>query len=271
MTQSHKSRTKRPQNPNFPDLRRYAKPIKAYLQKYGHEWRFYDSLDSYAKEYESLKTWAFDAATSLAAIHECSVHEFYGPEEALHKKAGADRWELLYFTPVDVGEEYGTGTKPKPGVTAARTAAFRDEHGELKTVIFIVHKAAGATSAEISAGLKIPPLLHEVGHALDWERGLNLHEGEVRIVNAEIEAHRFSLEECLKRQYYIPLECYVNGLAKMAENGSYEADVYQTLHESGLLAKCHAARETTWWKVIGQLTPTAEDLKTLKLLAELSG
>lgn len=254
----------------FPNLRRYAKPVKEYLRRHGHEWTFYDSLDSYAAEYGALTAWALERVDSLAAVHECSVGEFYGPEQKLHKKLGIDRWEPLCFTPVDVGDEYGVCAEPRPGVTAARTQAFRDENGDLRTVIFIVRKASGATSAEISAGLKIPPLLHEVGHALDWHEGMHLHEGEVRIVDAEIYAHRFALHQCLDRQYYVSLQCYVEGLAKMAESGSYEKEVYHALRDCGLIDECRAAQENAWWKVLRTLTPTPEDLEMLAPLAELS-
>lgn len=252
----------------FPDLRKYAAPLKEYLRRHGHEWKFYDSLDSYAGEYEQVKKWAIETVASLAHIHECSVREFYGPAETVHEKLRIDRWELLYFTPVDVGEEYGVGAGPKPGTAAARTEAFRDEHGELKTVILITRKAAGATSSEISAGLKLPPLLHEVGHAIDWQEGTNLHEGEVSIVDAEIQAHRFALRECLDRQYFISLQCYVDGLAKLAEIGTYEVDVWHALDESGIFEECRKAQETAWWKIVRNLTPTADDLKMMESLAE---
>ena len=252
----------------FPDLRKYGPPMKEYLRRHGHEWKFYDSLDSYVGEYEAAKSWALKSVDSLWTIHECSVNEFHGPAEKLHEKVGVDHWELLYFTPVDVGEGYGVSAKPVPGVTAARTEAFRDEEGTLRTVIFIVRKAAGATSAEISAGMKLPALFHEIGHSLDWQDRKHLHEGEVCIVDAEIEAHAFSLRECLNRQYFISLDCYVKALKKMAEGGTYEAEVYQALDESGLLDECRAAQETTWWKVVQTITPTAVDLTQLASLAE---
>lgn len=106
--------------------------------------------------------------------------------------------------------------------------------------------------------------------SLDWHEGMHLHEGEVRIVDAEIYAHRFALHQCLDRQYYVSLQCYVEGLAKMAESGSSEKKVYHALRDCGLIDECRAAQESAWWKVLRTLTPTPEDLAMLAPLAELS-
>lgn len=84
---------------------------------------------------------------------------------------------------------------------------------------------------EYKYALKLPVLLHEVGHVKDMEGKVHFDRDSktVDLIEAEVYAHCFSLNECFDRAYYMSGEMYLDSLTAYKHASGYRGEVVRRL------------------------------------------
>jgi hypothetical protein len=105
--------------------------------------------------------------------------------------------------------------------------AFKDEQGNLRTIIFIRKSIGSQSNPLVKYALKIVALLHEIGHVKDWEQGINFNaeENKRSIIDVEVFAHKYALNALLEGDYKESLKMYLNGLENLLKTDGTQKNI----------------------------------------------
>jgi hypothetical protein len=195
------------------DRREFGPQMKAALQAKGCILPFYDGLDLAEDEFRKLVAWAKAVFPSLHEVYEVNSVDFNLPSNSERLGLPGD-WSQIFFSCNDERSSSYAIREPQANLRGA-TTAFEDPAGGLHTVIEVIKNPSGATlHKENKYILKLPTLLHEIGHAKDHHEGINFNREKrtANLVEAEVFAHLFALNECFSRAYYLSGEFYLKAL-----------------------------------------------------------
>ncbi len=237
------------------EFRAKAPYIKAILRRRGCILPFYDYLESYADEFHRIADAARAEHPSLLGVHEVDDAVFSGSEKHWPKLGYGDLQQIFFGIEEDVSD-YET-VSPDANLCGSMSA-FLDPNGNLRTVILIQQsvRASAVRHREFKYAMKIASLLHEIGHVQDLERGLNFDAPgrHLRIVEAEVFAHLFALEEMARRNLAESLNVLVRGLQNAIPQGGYLSEVAKKV-----FGRSPTYQLVKWQKVISaRLTPDEE-------------
>ena len=95
------------------------------------------------------------------------------------------------------------------------TIAFREATSTLRTLVLIRRTVVNVSRSEFKYAFKLIALLHEIGHVKDWEQGVNLKEGDVAILDAEVFANEYALRKLMEGDYRVALNTFMGALEKV--------------------------------------------------------
>ena len=226
-------------------FRRKAPVIKRFLKQQGHEQKFYDYLDSYIDAFRREASGALQRFPSLLGVHEVDDRDYYAADDGgLAGKLGYLGLTLIRFKTTDVDDDYLAEDR-KSNVNGV-TMAFRDQAGTLRTLVLIRKIVPNVLVTDIKYAFKLVALFHELGHVADWETGINLRDGDVAILDAEVYAHEYAMRRLMESDYRQALGTYLSALEKLTAGGDYRKAVADRLIGSELFVKCRECVKTTW-------------------------
>lgn len=241
------------------DFRRKAPMIKRFLKQQGHEHRFYDFLDSYIDAFQREAGNAVKQFSSLLGVREVDDGQYYGGHDGTFAASlGYTGLTQVFVKTTDVGDEYLAEDR-KSNVNGA-TVAFRDSVGSLRTLVMIRKTVPNVAVTEFKYAFKLIALFHELGHVGDWENAINLKDGDVAILEAEVYAHQYAMRRLLEGDYRQALSTYLSSLEELTKGDGYRKNVAARLVGSELFAECREFVKTTWHDYLNTEDATARDL-----------
>jgi hypothetical protein len=213
--------------------------VKEILHANGCDLPFYDFLDSYAEEFERTITEAKRTCPSLAGVHEVEDSVYRRPDwSAL---GHGDLQPMKLKTDDEIGDYTSHSGFGKANLCGLMTM-FRDPSGALKTVVFVRKTLKDFEHKENKYAMKIIALHHEIGHVHDIEHGLNfdLQNGRVNVLDAEVYANRYALDQLADRQLVQGYAMLADALRKASTQADFLGEVarkvLQDLPEHKLVA-----------------------------------
>jgi hypothetical protein len=195
-------------------FRSLAPGMKAELRKLGCNLPFYEWLDSYEAEFAKIVTWGkaeFHTLYDVFEVGKGKLDRQLGwrtlglPADWSHLRIAFDDEAVQsYILPDDNACLRGS------------TTLFRDSAGLLRSVVRVIKNPEfTAKHKDYRYSLKLPILLHELGHVNDYEKKINLdvdsRSGD--LIEAEVYANLFALNECFRRAYYLSGNTLLEALA----------------------------------------------------------
>lgn len=185
------------ENARFQNLRGQAPELKALLRSKGCDLPFYDYLDSYGDEFQRIVTEAIGRYPSLVDVLEV--------EDAVYEQTDWDSLGFGNYKPIffEVADVLGTyWPHDAMGNMRGHTTPFYDPEGRLRTVIIIRRSVKDFELNDWKYVIKIPTLLHELGHVHDIENGMSfdLQSKTANLVEAEAFANLYALDKLAERQ-----------------------------------------------------------------------
>lgn len=239
------------------EFRAKAPYIKMILRGRGCVLPFYDYLDSYADEFQRIGETAKHDHPSLIGIHEVDDHTF-GENEKNWPKLGYGDLEQVFFNIGEDVPDYGTGSLDAN--LCGSMSVFLDPERNVRSVILIRHAVKGSMQhRDLKYALKVASLLHEIGHVQDLEQGLSFDVAtrRLRVIEAEVFAHVFALEEMAKRSLVHSFNMLAGGLREAIPEGGYVSEVAKKVLER------LPTHQLTNWQTFLERPPTAEELKKI--------
>jgi hypothetical protein len=239
------------------DLRRKAPYIKMIVRGRGCVLPFYDYLDSYSDEFQRIDAAARAEHPSLIGVHEVDEHTF-AESEKNWLKLGYGNLQQVFFDMDRELSEYGKGS-PNANLCGSMSA-FLDSDQNVRSVILIRQTVKGTLQhRELKYALKLASLLHEVGHVHDLEQGLNFDvpAKRFRVIEAEVFAHLFALEQMAKRNLRQSFNMLIDGLRDAIPKGGYGSEVAKKV-----LDQLPEYQLIDWQSVFSQ-PPTPDEVKKL--------
>jgi hypothetical protein len=219
--------------------------VKRFLKQRGCEQKFYDYLDSYIDAFHREAGSAVEQFTSLLGVHEVDDQQYYAScDGTFVASVGYTGLTQIFVKTTDVGDEYLADDR-KSNVNGA-TVAFRDISGSLKTIVMIRRTVPKVSVTDFKYAFKLIALFHELGHVGDWEKAINLKEGEVAILEAEVYAHEYAMRRLMEGDYRQALGTYLSALEKLTKGTGYRKTVADRLVGSELFGECRDFTKTTW-------------------------
>ena len=189
-----------------------------HSKRRGRTWRhhgpkqrvFLEGADTYRSEYRRLVK---EPPIGIPVV----VREISG--ETFRASTSQEKLALTGFAAYSLIEydvEYDNRPADSYNVGTACTIAGISDAGEIRPFIFIdedVQTTAGQED-DLAYAIKALMLLHEYGHANDILEGRNYHHDtrKLDIIEAEIYAHTFVLEQCRQRGYRQALKYYLQNI-----------------------------------------------------------
>jgi len=246
-------------NEQFADLRKNAPSIKRLLKHKGCEQKFYDYLDDYREEFKRIADKAREEHPSLLGVHEIDDADYYAEDRGgLLQKFGYAHLRQIFVKAMDVDQEYLEISRR--GTITGSTIALRDEAGNVRTLVFIRKSIGQQAHPQMKYAFKIVALLHEIGHVTDWEEGINLREGEVKMIDAEVYAHEFALERLMEGDYRASLDTYLSGLEDLRKERGCQRTIAERLVQTPLVQRCRECVKTNWSDHLDASDLTAQEL-----------
>ena len=239
------------------DLRAKAPYIKMILRRRGCVLPFYDYLDSYPDEFQRIATAAKNEHPSLIGIHEVDDHIFATSEKCWSQLGCGDLQQVFFNIEGDLSD-YGAAS-PDANLCGSMSA-FLDSAQNVRSIILIRQTVKGTVQhRELKYALKLASLLHEIGHVQDLERGLHFDVPTRRfdVIEAEVFAHLFALEQMAQRNLHQSFNMLADGLRDTIPKGGYGAEVAQKV-----LERLPAHQLIDWQPVFSQ-PPTPEEVAML--------
>jgi len=208
------------------DRWRKAPHMKAALRAKGCILPFYDTLDSYEAEFGKLVAWAKAEFRSLHEVYEVSPIDLDDEGDWGRLGLPADWTQILFDCDDALAASYTT--RDTTANLRGATTGFRDATGEFHTIIQVVkNPACQWEHKEFKYALKLPVLLHEIGHVTDYESKINFDRDSKRadLIEGEVYAHLFTLDECFRRAYYMSGTTYLDSLAAYKDASDYRGEV----------------------------------------------
>lgn len=218
------------ENAAIEEARRVAPAMKAALKAKGCDLPFYESIDSAEDEFNRLVAWAKSTRWSLRGVFEMPYDEI--DIEADWQRFGIpDDWvQLKYDCSDELAESY-TARDKKANLRGAATG-FRNKNGEFCTIIQVVRNFEYKFEhKERKYLLKLPVLLHEIGHVMDFEEKINFDRdtGRADFIEAEVYANVFALESCFERGYFMAAEVFLESLSQYKADADHRGEVVRRL------------------------------------------
>ncbi len=201
--------------------------MKTALRRSGQNLPFYESIDSYQKEFQRTTASALRECKSLLSIDQVSDEEYQ-----LFSSLIVRRYPALKPTMSNLPEEQiGYGEFDREASLAGLTAIFIDPQGNFKTAIAIRKVLPSIRSldsdVDLEFGCKLASLYHELAHVHDLENGINFNaDGTVSDVRKiEIFAHCKTLERldsmCMGALY----DYYYSAIEKYRDLSDYRGEI----------------------------------------------
>jgi hypothetical protein len=212
--------------------RKMAPRTKAALRAKGCVLPFYDALDSAEEEFKKVVAWAKPTFTSLHEVYEVGAEEL--DDEAHWQRLGLPGdWRQVRF---EIDDELAESYKAPDSEASLRGAAtgFLDSKGGFHTIIRVIkNPPCQWEHKEHKYLLKLPVLLHEIGHVKDYEAKINFDRDTKRadLIEGEVFANRFALNECFRRAYYMSSRMYLDSLTKYKDATNYLGEVVRRVLE----------------------------------------
>jgi hypothetical protein len=246
-------------NATLDDFRRKAPTVKRFLKQRGCELKFYDFLDSYIDAFHREAGNAAKESSSLLGVHEVEDRQYYGSHDGTFAASlGYTGLTQVFVKTTDVGDEYLAQDR-KSNVNGV-TVAFRNTAGALKTIVMIRKTVPNVLATEFKYAFKLMALFHELGHVEDWEKAINLKDGDVAILEAEVYAHQYALRRLMEGDYRQALSTYLSALEELTKGDGYRKDVATRLAGSELFVECRECVKTTWHDYLSPEDATTQDL-----------
>jgi hypothetical protein len=181
------------------EYRAKAPYLKSFLRGRGCVLPFYDFLDSYEDEFHRIADAAKAEHPSLLGVHEVDDQSYF--EDVLNwSKLGYGHLNQVFF---DIEDSVpGYGRKGTDATMCGCMSTFLDADQNVRTVILIRQTVKIALQhREFKYAFKIASLLHEIGHVHDLENEINfdLSAKRLNLIEAEVFANLFCLEQLAKR------------------------------------------------------------------------
>ena len=213
-------------------VRKQGGRMKTALRAQGCVLPFYDLIDPSEDEFKKLIAWAKSQFPTLHEVYEVGPEEESGPKK--WKQFGLpDDWKQIKFACDDELAQSYTAEDDDAGLRGGVTA-FRDGTGALRTIIEVVkNPKCPFEHKEHRYLFKIPVLLHEIGHVKDYEGIINVNpdSGAIDLIEAEVFANLFALNECYRRAYYMSGTMFFDSLANYRTATDYRGDVVRRVFE----------------------------------------
>ena len=238
-------------------FRAKAPYMKALLRGRGCVLPFYDYLDSYADEFHRIADAAKAEHPSLLGVHEVD-DIIFAENEKNWSRLGYGDLQQIFFNLVDDVPDYGT--ESLDANLRGSMSAFLDKDGNLRSVILISQSVkATVQHRDLKYALKIAALLHEIGHVQDLEQGCNFNvpAKRLRVIEAEVVAHLFALEQMAKRYLVKSFQMLADGLRDAIPKGGYVSNVAERVLER------LPSYQMVDWQTFIAAPPTPEEVKKL--------
>ena len=149
------------------------------------------------------------------------------------KDLGYGDWSQLFFNTDEEINDYGL--KDPSANLCGSVTTFRDADQQVHTVILIRKSfKASFVHGELKYSVKIPALLHEIGHVHDIENGINfdLRNKTLKVIDAEVFANLYALDKLAQRQLRQSYLMLANALREAAGQDGYLGDVGKQVIDS---------------------------------------
>ena len=239
-------------------FRKKAPYIKMILHSRGFQRAFLDFLDSYEAEFAKLVDEYLASRPTLIGIYETDDEGLKSIDWA--RFGGAADWQQVFYNcDDDTTETYGR--EDKRANVQGSMVTLRDTNGGIHTMVRIYRNMKCAFQhKEFKYALKIPALLHEIGHVIDVEERINFdpEKGTCRILDAEVFANNYTLEQCVQRGYRQSFKIWLDSWRGYVDAEDYRGEVARkTLHiappETDILD----------WTIFFQQETTEDELKLI--------
>jgi hypothetical protein len=219
---------------------------------------FHDFLDSYSDEFQRIATAAKSEHPSLIGIHEVD-EQTYAESEKNWLKLGYSDLRQIFF---DIGDDFSNYGKGSLNANLCGSmSAFFDSDQKVRSVILIRQSVKGTMQhRELKYALKLASLLHEVGHVKDLEQGLNFDvpARRFRVIEAEVFANLYALEQMAKLNLLQSFNMLVSGLQDAIPKGGYGSEVAKKV-----LDELPAYQLIEWQPILYSQPPTPDEVKKL--------
>ena len=219
----HVADKKRRQEKSLLEIRETGKKIKPYLRKVGCDLPFYDYIDHYEPQFTGIVRDALKERSSLIAVHEVAPTTL---DDTDWSELGYGNLRQVFFSIPDECADY-VKSDAQANLRGSATF-FKSEDGSMKSVVLVQKRLKGSDNTrEFQYAMKLPALVHEIGHVIDAEQELNIRFSgeEMDVIAAEVFAHVYALDQlasrCLRQSY---LSLY-EALARIADAPGYIGEI----------------------------------------------
>lgn len=245
------------ENAQLLSFRKKTPYMKMILRSRGCDLPFYDFLDSYESEFAKLVDEFSVSQPTLIGIHEVEEKELDSTD--WERFGGtANLQQIFYDCDDDVASTYGEDKKAN---VKGNTVTLRDSDGGIHTLVRTCRNMKSRFQhKDLKYALKIPALLHEVGHVIDIERRINFDPDKesCRIIDAEVFANRYALEQCVKRGYRQCLGMWLDSWQNYLDAKDYRGEVARRT-----LDGAPSESDVLDWNEVLSEPPTVKELKMI--------
>lgn len=218
------------ENKLFQKFRATGPEMKKALRAKGCNLPFYDFLDSYEDEFKKMVAWAKSQFRSLHEVYEMMPAEM---DQGWQQHGLPSDWTHIKFKCDDDHASSYLDEDPNAGLRGG-AICFHDSSGQVRTIIEVIRNPKiGKRHKESKYVFKLPILFHEVGHVKDFEENINFNRTTFTadLIEAEVFAHLFALNQCYQRAYYISGDSWLASLMKHKDATDYRGEVVRRVLE----------------------------------------
>jgi len=245
------------ENAEVLSFRRKAPYMKMILRSRGCDLPFYDFLDPYETEFAKLVDEFSALLPTLIGVYEVAQDELDSTDWG--RFGGASDWQQVFYRSDD---ETGTyGKEDKKANVRGRAVTLRDAGGGIHTLVRIYRNVkCRSRHKDLKYVLKIPALLHELGHVIDIEKRINFDPDQesCRVVDAEVFANRYALEQCVERGYRQSLVTWLDSWREYLGAKDYRGEVARRT-----LDGAPSESDVVDWNTLLSQPPTVKELKLI--------
>lgn len=246
------------ENAELLSFRKKAPFQKMILRSRGCDLPFYDFLDSYEAEFAKLVDEFMASHPTLIGIHEVEAEESDSTDWG--RFGGSADWrQVFYSCDDDATNTYGE--RDKKANIKGSTVTLRDPEGGIHTLVCICRNVKCASQhRDLKYAVKIPALLHEIGHVIDIEKRINFDPAKetCRIIDAEVFANRYALEQCVERGYRQSLGLWLDSWREYVDAKDYRGEVARRT-----LDGAPSRSDVVDWSTLLSQPPTVQEVKMI--------
>ncbi|MCR9116608.1 MAG: hypothetical protein NXI22_06625 [bacterium] len=204
-------------------------------------------------------------AASAVAEHPTllGVHEIEGgdKEEKFWEPLGYRDLTQIFYTIDDELTDYGKMSGKKQATLDGGMTSFWDADKQLRSIITIKKNIkASVHTDEMKYAIKIASLLHEIGHVKDLEEGINLNvaDEQMDVIEAEVYANLYAIDELAKRDFFHGFGLLLSGLRDSIPQGGYIAKV-----ATQVIERLPEYELVDWRPLFFDVDPTPQEIKMI--------